>query len=203
VNFLAHCLVADRATNGDAMMIAGGVIGEFVKGQVPENWPEGLIHGVRLHRRLDAFSNQLASLKVSARRFPAPLRRFAPIFVDIIADHCLARQWGTQSIEPVTEFSQRCYRAINPQRARLSERHGTFLDWMTERDLLASYADWSTVERALHSITRRLERSDLNAQVSLVVRHQLEDFEADFAIYFPELVQHATEWVNALPAKVP
>lgn len=185
------------------MVIAGGVIGEFVKGRVPQNWPEGLITGVRLHRRLDAFSNQLASLKTSANRFPAELRRFAPIFVDIVADHCLARQWHAQSDEPVTEFSARCYQAIEPHRGLVSERDVSFLNWMFERDLLAGYADWTTVERALHSITRRLNRSDLNTQVSLVVQHQLEDFEADFAVYFPELLGHATKWVEDLSTMAP
>jgi acyl carrier protein phosphodiesterase len=203
MNFLAHCLIADRAANGDEEIIAGGVIGEFVKGPVPATWPEGLAAGVRLHRRVDAYSNQLASLKVSANRFASSVRRFAPIYVDVIADHCLARQWDTYAQEPVQAFAQRCYRAIDEHSALIEGPHTDFLTWMVREDLLSSYDRWTSVERALRSISRRLKREELTAPVIDTTLLHLADFEEDFSVYFPDLVAHATSWVDDNHTRAP
>ena len=113
MNFLAHCALANDAA--DRMqadltlrqgLLAGGVIGDFVKGPVLPAWPQALQNGVRLHRKIDALSNQDPAIHQLSRAFPSTLRRFAPIFLDLIADHALAQDWSrhypstTQSFSP-------------------------------------------------------------------------------------------------------
>ena len=100
MNFLAHCLLAWPGQG----WIAGGVLGDFVKGRLPESLPPELRAGIRLHRRIDSFANRLADMKPSVARFDDQLRRAAPVLLDIVADHCLALTWPRYSGVPLADF---------------------------------------------------------------------------------------------------
>ena len=108
MNFLAHCLIGEiAAEKREPGLIVGGFLGDFIKGPVPDELPSSLATGVRLHRRIDAYSNQHPIIRVSCRRFPQDLRRLAPIFVDIIADHILARHWVSFHEKSIEQFAHR------------------------------------------------------------------------------------------------
>ena len=199
MNFLAHCLLAARASEHPERqdgLIAGGLLGDFVKGPVPAHWPETAQLGVRLHRRVDAYSNQHAGIRQSCDRFPAELRRFAPIFVDVIADHLLTLDWTEHHRQPLTDFSQRCYALVENHRHLLDGKHDQYLNWMRENDLLAAYAEPEVMLRGLRSITRRLRRSHLDDAVEAAVLQALPGLSEDFGHYFPDLVGHARDFVE-------
>ena len=65
-----------------------------------------------------------------------------------------------------------------------------------QRDLLADYDDWRVIVRAMHSITRRLNKSELDDAVASVSASLLEDLEVDFLGYFPEVIDHAADWIR-------
>jgi acyl carrier protein phosphodiesterase len=204
VNFLAHCLLAANAKPDDEPLtedlIAGGLLGDFVKGAVPEQWPASLQTGVRLHRRIDAYSNQMPGIRISCDRFPTNLRRFAPIFVDVVADHCLALDWAGRHHQTLNEFSKHCYASTTVHAHRLSKRQQRYIDWMVEDDLLANYASFAVMERGLYSITRRLKREELNGQLADFVHTALPALKDDFLTYFPDLESHAQSWVRTVDA---
>jgi acyl carrier protein phosphodiesterase len=198
MNFLAHCLIPDRARSGaHPDLIAGGFLGDFLKGPVPNTLPGALHTGVRLHRRIDAYSNRHPGIRDSCRRFPEPLRRLAPVFVDVIADHLLARHWQRFHPSPLEAFTARAYRAIEARRDQLPADGQRFLEYMSDHDLLARYRDPVTMHRALQSVTRRLGRSHLDGEMAVVVDAELAGLEADFLSYFPDLISHAAGWLEA------
>ncbi len=201
MNFLAHCLIGARAAATDQdtarALVAGGVLGDFIKGPVPSGMPGELALGVRLHRRVDAYSNQHPGIRASSGRFPAELRRLAPILVDILCDHLLSRHWETFHHDSLPAFTAGIYTAVAGHREWLPDVGHRFLAYARERDLLASYADWDVVSGALRSITRRLDRSDLNPLMDQTIPPLLADLERDFLDYFPEILEHARIWVAA------
>jgi len=202
VNFLAHCLIAAEAAAGRreaerAMLVAGGFLGDFLKGPVPEHLPAELAEGVRLHRRIDAYSNADPAMRKSSRRFPPDLRRLAPALVDVIADHLLALRWEQHHASPLTSFSRETYRQIHESREHLPAEGRRFLSWMVESDLLASYVSWETTLRGLRSITRRLGREELNPLIAAELPGLLDDLSQDFEEYFPDMLTHATQWLAA------
>jgi acyl carrier protein phosphodiesterase len=197
MNFLAHCLIPEQAvadTHPD--LIAGGFLGDFVKGPVPDSLPQVLATGVRLHRRIDAYSNRHPGIRASCERFPAPLRRFAPIFVDVVADHLLARHWQDYHAEPLEVFTARAYDAIRPHVGRLPASGQRFFRYMSQADLLAAYRNPAAMHRALCSITERLGRQDLDGSLAATVDNQLAALTGDFHGYFPDLVRHAAGWLG-------
>jgi len=197
MNFLAHCLIPDLALNGcHPDLMAGGFFGDFVKGGLADTLPPDLANGIRLHRRIDAFSNQLPAIRHSCERFPADQRRFAPIFVDVVADHLLAREWDRFHDDPLPRFTARAYGAIDGHFEHLSDSGRRFLEHARAHDLFARYAERDTLHGALASVARRLKRAGLAGPVIDAVERVLPDLAADFETYFPELVAHATAWLH-------
>jgi len=203
MNFLAHCLIGGKVESDDAGdvgseggLIAGGFFGDFVKGSLPPAMPADLALGIRLHRRIDAYCNDQADVRRSCARFPDDLRRLAPIFVDIIADHLLARAWDAHHPASLPEFTDRVYVSIDSRRGWLSEDGQRFLDYARQADLLAQYREWSVIARSLASVTRRIRRPELAERVEEVSRGLLVPLSRDFDAYFPDVVAHAASWIR-------
>ena len=49
----------------------------------------------------------------------------------------------------------------------------------------------------MRSVTRRLRRSDLDEHLARDIPDLLTQLQQDFNEYFPELQQHAIDWLNA------
>ena len=194
MNFLAHCCLAHDAaaawqcdSEQRQGLLAGAVIGDFVKGAIPEHWPTALRAGARLHRKVDALSNVNAGIRQNCDRDPAHLRRLAPIFVDMLADHCLSLSWSDYYNLEVVEFSTECYAAIDAYADFLNPQAARFVSYMYEVDLLANYDDWAHVARGLKSVLRRLQREHWFADVQQTSLAMVPDSQTDFAAFYPEL----------------
>ena len=205
MNFLAHCALANDASNswpaGENMrqgLLAGAILADFGKGPVPTSMPNALQTGIRLHRRIDAFSNQQTTIREVCTTFPANLRRYAPIFLDILGYYYLSKSWDLYYDEPRHIFSQRCYAACAEFRDSLqgnsSLQLGKFLSYMRETDLLANYDEWQHVERGLHSVLRRLGQEGLSQEVKEAAIAQRDTGEAAFRIYFADLRSQLPHW---------
>ena len=182
-------------------LVAGGLLGDFIKGSVPSAWPDPLQLGVRLHRRIDAFSNAAPEIRRGCNHFPPELRRFAPIFMDIIADHCLALDWADHLQEALPAFSSRCYDLAAAEAHRLDSAGRRYLNWLIDRDLMAGYRDYDVMERGLLSVTRRLARQHLDASLLDFVAGELSHLREHFQGYFPLLVAHGRGYVQAEVSK--
>ena len=191
MNFLAHCALADS----DPRLLVGGFLGDFVKGTIPSNLPERVQLGVRLHRRLDAFSAVEPDIKTSVLRLPSDARRVGGVFVDLITDHFLARAFDRLHGEPLTDFTARTYRTLYAHEHLLPSDARGFLDYASEHDLFAGYVDRAPIERAFARICRRLDRSELTAPCMAAFDADYAQFEGDFGRYYPALRAHASEWI--------
>jgi acyl carrier protein phosphodiesterase len=201
MNFLAHCGLAEDAARAWQVepherrgLLAGAVIGDFVKGPIPTAWPRALQAGARLHRKVDALSNVHPGIRQNCNRYPDHLRRFAPIFVDMLADHTLALSWQEYYEVPAQHFSIECYAAIAAYQQYLTPAAATFFDYMRDVDLLANYDHWPHIARGLKSVLRRLNKPDWFAQVEHASLAIVTDSHNDFHGYYPELQAAWLEW---------
>lgn len=189
MNFLAHCLLAWPGQG----WVAGGVLGDFVKGSVPGTMPPELRAGIRLHRRIDSFANRLAAMKPGIARFDAGLRRAAPVLLDIVADHCLALTWRRYSDLPLADFTPRVYDALRRFDACVPAAGRPFIERMIDTDLLARYGDPAVRDRALQYVLSRLRLTHLRPLLAQILDARLAAFVEDFHVYFPELQAFAAE----------
>ena len=201
MNFLAHCALANDAAevfkfDTDTLegLLAGAVIGDFVKGRVPTDWPVALQAGVRLHRKIDAVSNRNSVLQELSADYPAPVRRFAPIFLDLLADHCLATHWLDHYAYPLRPFSQVCYHAIASYQSYLPPHGLRFFDYMQEQNLLANYHQWAHVLRGTESVLRRLGRPELFDQAETAMLAGEKDTAENLAEILAGLREGWHDW---------
>jgi len=189
MNFLAHCLLAWPGQG----WIAGGVLGDFVKGRLPESLPPELQAGIRLHRRIDSFANGLPDMKPSIARFDLELRRAAPVLLDIVADHCLALTWPRYSKVPLADLGTEVYGALRRFDACVPAKGRPFVARMIETDLLCRYAEPEVRDRALRYVLSRLQFTHLSSALEQLLDARLPAFVEDFHGYFPKLQAFAVE----------
>ena len=174
--------------------MAGGFIGDFVKGPVPDTLPAELQAGVRLHRRVDAVSNRLPGIRTSIRRLDPELRRVAPVLLDILADHCLATRWDRYGHGDLEAFSASAYGAIDGYASHLPPNGRRFFHRMREVDLFVRYLEPETPLRAMEYVLERLRHAHLAAKLDHLVGVGLPPLMDDFDGYFPELRSAVADW---------
>ena len=190
MNFLAHCTLA----HPDTALIAGGFIGDFIKGPVPDGLPEPLQAGIRLHRRVDAVSNRLPGISSSVRRLDPRLRRAAPVLLDVVADHCLALRWDSHGHGELTAFAAMAYEAIGAFDQFLPEQGRRYFRRFRDADMLSHYREPATVLHAMKYILERLRLAHLAPELDAIVGTQLPVLMDDFEEYFPALRAAVVAW---------
>lgn len=190
MNHLAHFQVA----HPDAALMVGGLMGDFVKGRLTGEFPTELERGIRLHRAVDAFCDVHPVVKRSVARFDPPFRRFAPIMVDVIYDHCLARQWHDFNDQDIASFCDDVFDALARHETALPERARQVAQRMTASRSMEYYHRDSFVAGSLENIARRLSRDNPLAQAFDEFDRRRDALNEDFLIFFPELVAFCERW---------
>jgi acyl carrier protein phosphodiesterase len=197
MNFLAHCaLSVSGSVDVEPQHLVGGFLGDFVKGPVPSHFPQHIQTGIRLHRRIDAFSAVQSDIKASIERLPPTTRRLAPVFIDLVADHFLARHFESVHGEPLAEFTNRTYAILGDHEAHFPDDAARFFRFMRDHDLLGRYTGLEPIERAFRRIADRLRRADAVSESMTALHADYGEFEKDFLRYYPALQAHAGNWLT-------
>ncbi len=193
MNFLAHFHLAWP----DEGLVAGGLEGDYYKGYLGSDLPDPIARGVRLHRAIDAYTDNHPLVVQLRREFPPHLRRYAGILIDLSFDHYLSKHWDDYSDIPLQEFNSGIYRALQSHEQDLSAGSRRMLARMLEHDLLSLYLDWETIPASAASIGQRFRRgnplTDVGADLA-PVRGLLEQAFHDF---YPELQVFTTRHNNS------
>lgn len=189
MNYLAHLYLA----GDDPQALVGSLMGDFVKGRIDPARPRAIRDGIRLHRRIDAFTDAHATVLHSKRRLHPDFRRYGGILIDVFYDHFLARDWSHYADKPLEPFVHRVYAIMSDHHDRLPSRMQRSMRYMVGNDLLLSYRDIDGIARALRGIETRLSRpSRLGEAVSELETHY-GALRQDFKDFFPQLITFARQ----------
>lgn len=119
MNFLAHLHLAMLANSS----LLGNLLADFVRGNPAADYQPDVVAGIMMHRRVDVLTDSLPQVKASRDYFSAPYRRVAPITLDVVWDHFLARHW--QQLEPSRDLHQ--FTQKPAARSNLSAAHAAAL----------------------------------------------------------------------------
>ena len=205
MNFLCHSEIAlfvaeethlaHSAVNG---LLAGAVLGDFLKGPIQDSWDRELSLGIKLHRKVDAISNQHTMFKSAFSRFPKKIRRIAPILIDIISDFFLATHWSSYQKVQIETLADMCHFALGTHTNEFDAGSSAkkFVTYMKEEELLRNSSDWNRIERTTQSVIRRLDRQDDLSEVLQAMTANQEVLLEDFKAYYPQIRQDALEWLS-------
>lgn len=112
MNFLAHLHIAHHCQSS----LLGNLLGDFVKGDPTEQYPQSLVQGIRLHRWVDAYTDSHPVMKAAKSLFPSQQQRFAPIASTVLGSlfsqylvELACRALGAVSDSCTTRDSRRKY----------------------------------------------------------------------------------------------
>lgn len=182
MNYLAHLHVGGQRP----AQLLGSLYGDFVKGSLAGRFAPELEASIRLHRRIDAFTDQHPLIKTALARFAPGHRRYAGIALDVFFDHCLARNWSQYADMPLDDFTGKVYGLLAAE-SELPERLALVAPRMAAQDWLGSYRDYEVVEAALAGIARRLSRPAGLHQAMAELPGLYRPLSADFQAFYPRL----------------
>lgn len=187
MNYLAHVFLADNTPES----FVGAMLGDFVKGAAKNNYPPVIQRNIELHRSIDSFTDAHPIVRASKAEFTAERRRFAGVLLDIFFDHYLAKHWASFSPIDLPSFTTNVYAALQAHHEILPERLQRMLPFMRAEDWLGSYARIEWIDVTLQRMARRLSRGEMVASGGGELRRNYEKFEADFRLFFPDLIAFA------------
>lgn len=195
INHLAHCFLSF----GDAEVLIGNFIGDFVKGSDWRHYPPGVQRGILLHRAIDTYTDEHPLTDRSVGRLRSFGGRYTPPVVDVLYDHLLVQHWQRYTEQAFVAFAEKTYAQLQEMSAYVPEPLRERLPRMLEARFLEGYASREGMDFVLARFSRRLPAHfDPKATLSHFWAH-LDAFSEDFNGFFPDLYQHANQWLLERP----
>ena len=169
MNFLGHLYFSDN----DLELMYANLFGDFVKGSDFKAYPDSLIIGIKLHRKIDDYiDNHPDVLKLLHTLYPS-LPKVSSIALDLYFDHLLAKYWDNYSIENLRSFTNK-FHNYTPSTERYFTHEFTFLiQKMKKDDWLFNYQFHEGLEFASKGLSRRISfENSLYKAPEVYLKHQ-------------------------------
>ncbi len=193
MNYLAHLALSHD--NSDIML--GNFIGDFVKGNNYSRYSPRVRTGILLHRKIDAFTDQNATVKESTAILRPAYGHYASIITDIFYDHFLARNWD--EFHPtihLPRFVNRTHKILLLNYFRLPGEAKRLLPFLIKSRRLENYANMGGLARALNIMSRNTSLPSNTSQAIDCLKENYELFEQHFRTFFPQVTAMVDEEIK-------
>ncbi len=186
MNFLGHLLVSGN----DPLVIVGNFMADAVKGKDLSAWSPGLQTGIRMHRRIDSYTDAHPLTLQGRERLRAHCGKYAGVALDLFYDHAIARHWPELSDEPLHAYAQRMYALLQAHSPLMPDRTRDMLPYMVANNWLESYARLDGIARALNGLSGRVPAGDVLRGAETVLLAHRPAFEAECLQFLEDLRNH-------------
>ena len=184
MNFLAHLYLSEPCEESQL----GNFLTDFIHKPEESNFSPAIQNGIRLHRKIDKFTDHHPIVQKTKQQVLEKNRRFAGIITDILFDHFLSRSWSGYSHEPLETFVENFYQLLENKVSLLPPRLKRVLPILRNENWLLSYGTLQGVEQTLTRLSeKRLKGRIAVAEEMDNLHQQYADFESDFQAFFPQL----------------
>lgn len=184
MNYLAHLYLS-----GDSEEIQlGNFIGDYVKGNKYQNYPEKVASGILLHRRIDLFTDRHADVRKCTDLLKPGYGRHAGIVADIFFDHFLAANWNEYSEVTLRRFAKNAHAIFLSNFFLLPFRVQQFLPFLIQHKRLESYSQRENLFQVLEIMSRRTSLPANSEWAMQILDKEYSRFEALFRSFFPEMI---------------
>lgn len=190
MNYLAHLYFSDP----EPLAWAGSLMGDFLKGAIPEQLPATLRAHLQLHRQIDSFTQRSPSFQTSRRRLDPRFRHGRSVLVDVFYDHFLASNWQRYHALPLSVFSAQVYQGLAAHDELLPQPLQQILPRMIEHDWLFSYRQEKVVAKVLLRLQQRLQNKLPLAEGFAELQKWRSELENDFFRFMLEAEQFVALW---------
>lgn len=190
MNLLAHIYLS----GDDRPLLLGNFIGDAVKGKAYNDYPPGIRKGILAHRFIDSFTDD-HPLGKEARALIRPFAgKFAPVVLDLLYDHFLAREWARYHSLPLDQYALQVYRILGEYSDWMPQRIRKMYWYMSRDDWLTGYATKEGIQRAMQGLSRRAEHRFDPVQSLAVLNVHEKALHGIFLRFFPLVEKELAEW---------
>lgn len=175
-------------------MLVGSFLGDYIKGRLKGEHGDAVERGIRLHRAIDAFTDQSSLARKSRQRFDKQYYRYGGIMTDVIFDHLLARSWRQYYDTELEEFSKATLQMIMDHEHLLFDPALSTARRMHQYNSLAGYGNAEFVERSFAYLAGKLKRQNPLADAFDQYLWHKSGLTADFHQFYPELMAFCDDW---------
>lgn len=186
MNYLAHIYLS-----GDSEEIkVGNFIGDFVKGNQHQQFPEQVAYGIILHRRIDSFTDHHAIVRECIHLLRPGYGKYAGIVTDIFFDHFLASNWKDYSLDSLNHFTKNAHAIFLSNFKLLPFRVKQFLPFLIYHKRLESYAKRENIFTVLEIMSHRTSLPANSNWAMQILNQEYDQFEVLFRSFFSELINY-------------
>lgn len=188
MNFLAHLHLASLANSS----LLGNSVADFVRGDPRQIYSAAVAEGIMLHRRIDVMTDAQPSIKQVTQLFLNDRRRVAPIALDIIWDHFLARHWSELvNDRTLAEFAHWSEAQIVPYLADMPESFQNINRYLWHDRWLERYAELDFIADVLTKMAVRRPKLKALADCMIEIERYYDQLEAVFWQFYPVMMEKA------------
>jgi acyl carrier protein phosphodiesterase len=194
MNYLAHAWLSF----GDAEILTGNMISDFVKGKKQFDYPRRIRDGIVLHRAIDGFTDSHPATQEAKSFFRAAYRLYAGPLVDVAYDHFLARDPAEFPAESLAAFAEKTYIQLGACQEFFPERWARLFPYMQSHNWLLNYRTKEGIFSSFSGLARRAAYMPGTQAANTIFEEHYAELEACYRNFFPALKEFALETLQKL-----
>lgn len=195
MNYLAHLALAP-ATHAAQV---GNLLGDFIKGteeSLRQQLPAELVDGIMLHRAIDKFTDQHPAFLASKALLAPERRRFAGVVLDLIYDHFLSIHWDDFYDQPLDDFIEQIYAAIELNKDWQLGTLKEAFPYMKSQNWLASYGTREGIKETFWRVSNRSKFTSAIEDTYIDLDTHYEIFEQHFFLLYRDLITFVENYTS-------
>lgn len=188
MNYFAHLHLAHISQTS----LTGNLLGDFIKGSKLSHLPKELELGIRLHRKIDSFTDAHPICQ-EFKREHSEIRRYAGVGLDILFDHILAKQLDGQYSKLSEQFYGILQKECSIHQDYLPEEYQNKLEAITNQDWFATYRNFDGITLALERTALRFKRPVKLTSIATWYDAQSADIDKLFSQLYQDTCEFTLE----------
>lgn len=194
MNYLAHLFLS----GSDEQAMVGNFIGDYVKGNAWNQFPENIKKGILMHRQIDSFTDAHPKFREAKTFFRDEFGLYSGIVIDLLYDHYLAKNWTKYSDLTLRTFAKRSHAVLLRNFMHLPLRVQSFLPFLIQHRRLESYASVDGIVQTLKIMSNYSSLPAKSEFVMEAIQINNDFFEVNFSEFIADLIKYTNEMQDNL-----
>ncbi len=180
----------------DEQTMVGNFIGDYVKGNAWNKYPENIKKGILMHRRIDSFTDTHPKFREAKSLFRNEFGLYSGIVIDLLYDHYLAKNWNEYSDITLRTFAKRSHAVLLQNFMHLPLKVQSFLPFLIQHKRLESYASAKGIVQTIKIMSNYSSLPAKSEFVMEAIQTNNDFFEVNFREFMFDLREYTTELQN-------
>lgn len=195
MNYLAHACLSFN----DPHILLGNMISDHVKGKKIYDYDKKILIGIKLHRRIDEFTDNHPATKFIRSFFTEPYGHYRAVFSDIVCDYFLANDITIFTSEDALKvFVDQVYQTLDTKAKLFPPGFSMMYPYMKQHNWLFNYKFHFGMQKSFAGIVRRAKyMEDSEPAFQIFKKYELKMQQA-YEVFFPELSAFASDTLQQI-----